>query len=488
MAFANKAQLICYPDSMGGDLKRLREAVLRHFPGCFAGGVHVLPPYPSSGDRGFAPIDYSEIDPRFGGWDDIAALSDIGPVMLDLMVNHVSRRSAYFRDFLEKGRASPYAGYFIDVSKIWPGGEPESADLEAIFRRRKLPYSDYELATGEKARIWTTFGHEDPSEQIDLDFESPEVMRMTIDTIAALRSLGVGALRLDAVGYIVKRPGTSCFFVEPEIWERMGRIREAAEALGVDLLPEVHAPLEIQRKLAEKGYWGYDFALPFLVLEALLGRSGSALASYLRDRPPRLFTMLDCHDGIPVKPDLDGLVDETSARRVVDICLGRGANLSRIQSRSFASPDGFDAHQIRCALYSALGGDDDAHVAARAIQLFVPGIPQVYYVGLLAGSNDEEEAKRTGDGRAVNRHNYAMREIAQAATRSSVRRVARLLRLRNECPAFDGRFSVRSPEEAALELTWENGRSRAVLAVDLEARSATVTLRDEARAEENWIA
>lgn len=488
MSFENKVQLISYPDSMGGDLRALRESVMRHFPGCFAGGVHVLPPYPSSGDRGFAPIDYSRIDPRFGDWDDIAALRDVGPVMLDLMVNHVSRRSSYFTDFLEKGRDSVYARYFIDAAKIWPQGRPESAELDAIFRRRELPYSEYTLGTGETARVWTTFGHEDPSEQIDLDFESPEVMRMTIDTIAALRDRGVSALRLDAVGYIVKRRGTSCFFVEPEIWDRMGTIREAADRLGVDLLPEVHAPLDIQRKLAERGYWGYDFALPFLVLQALLCRSGSALASYLRSRPQRLFTTLDCHDGIPVKPDLDGLVDEAAAKNVVDICLSRGANLSRIQSRSFASPGGFDVHQIRCALYSAFGRDDDAHVAARAIQLFVPGIPQVYYVGLLAGSNDLEGAKKAGDGRAINRRNYTMDEIEEASKLKAVRRVARLLRLRNECAAFDGSFSVRTSGDRFLELAWEKELARAVLSVDLDTRTATVRLIRPNGSEENWIA
>jgi sucrose 6(F)-phosphate phosphorylase len=487
VGFANKVQLISYPDSLGGNLKTLREAVLKHFPGCFAGGVHVLPPYPSSGDRGFAPLGYSEIEPRFGTWEDIAALGEVGPVMLDLMVNHVSRRSAYFQDFLEKGSASPYARYFIDVSRIWPGGEPEPSDLAAIFRRRKAPYSDYLLATGETARVWTTFGHEDPSEQIDLDFGSPDVWRMVIDTVAALRSRGVRSLRLDAVGYIVKRRGTSCFFVEPEIWEAMGRIREAAEGLGVDLLPEVHAPLGIQRALAERGYWGYDFALPFLVLEALVSRGASALLGYLRDRPPRLFTMLDCHDGIPVKPDLDGLVDEAAARKVVELCLARGANLSKIQTPAFASPGGFDVHQIRCALFSALGGDEDAHVAARAIQLFVPGIPQVYYVGLLAGSNDEEAARAAGDGRAVNRHDYTMREIDMAAARPAVRRVARLLRLRNECPAFDGSFSARPNGDAGLALSWEKGSSRVELAVDLERREALVTRKD-GDAEDRWLA
>jgi sucrose 6(F)-phosphate phosphorylase len=488
MAFANKAQLISYPDSMGGDLRSLRESVSRHFPGCFAGGVHVLPPFPSSGDRGFAPIDYSAIDPRFGTWEDIAALGEIGPVMLDLMANHVSRRSPYFEDFLAKGGASPYAGLFLDVARIWPDGRPDPEDLAAIFLRRPAPYSEYRLATGETARLWTTFGHEDPSEQIDLDLESPQALRLLIDTMAALRSRGVRALRLDAVGYIVKRRGTSCFFVEPEIWDALGRIREAADELGLDILPEVHAPLGVQRKLAARGYRGYDFALPFLVLEALTSGSGAALCAYLADRPSGLFTMLDCHDGIPVKPDLDGLVDEAAARKVVDLCLERGANLSRVYSESHRAPGGFDVHQIRCAYFSALGRDEDALVAARAIQLFSPGVPQVYYVGLLAGENDEEGARSSGDGRAVNRRNYAMGEIEAAAARQVVQRTARLLRFRNECPAFDGRFSSRPLGDSAMELSWELGASRARLSVDLKTREAIVTQAGLDREEGRWKA
>jgi len=488
MAFANKAQLISYPDSMGGDLKGLHDAVLRYFPGCFPGGIHVLPPYPSSGDRGFAPIDYSAIDPRFGNWDDIAALGEIGPVMLDLMANHVSRRSPYFSDFLAHGRSSPYAGLFLDVSKIWPDGRPDPGDLEKIFLRRPTPFSEYRLRSGETARVWTTFGHEDPSEQIDLDLESPAAMRLLIRTLESLRAHGVRGIRLDAIGYAIKRRGTSCFFVEPEIWEILNRLRSASGVLGLDILPEVHAPLGIQRKLAERGYWGYDFALPFLVLQALHFGESAALASYLRDRPRGLFTALDCHDGIPVKPDLDGLADEASARRVVDSCVERGANLSRVYADSHKSPSGFDVHQIRSTYFSALGRDADAHVAARALQLFAPGIPQVYYVGLLAGENDDEAARTSGDGRAVNRHDYTMAEIEKAAAASTVQRTLRLIRFRNECPAFDGRFAVRAPRDSAIELDWERDSSRATLSLDLRTREAIVTQRGAAGEEGRWLA
>src|SRR5512145_1881340 len=105
---------------MGGDLRSLRSAVSRFFPGCFPGGIHVLPPFPSSGDRGFAPLTYAEIDPRFGTWDDVRALTRDHDVLLDLMVNHISRQSDEFRDFLAHGRRSAWADLFITLDKVWP--------------------------------------------------------------------------------------------------------------------------------------------------------------------------------------------------------------------------------------------------------------------------------------------------------------------------------------------------------------------------------
>lgn len=108
--------------------------------------------------------------------------------------------------------------------------------------------------------------------------------------------------------------------------------------------------------------------------------------------------MLDCHDGIPVKPDMDDLINPNEARQLVQYCVDQGANLSFVLSDDHKDEDGFDVHQIRCTYYSVLGNDDDAYLAARAIQFFVPGIPQVYYVGLLAGENDMGGVEKTGDG------------------------------------------------------------------------------------------
>ncbi len=474
MKVKNKVQLITYPDSLGGDLKSLYRVMTGYFPDLFQGGVHILPPYPSSGDRGFAPLNYMEIEPRFGTWEDVALIGERFDVMLDVMVNHISRRSEHFQDFLKKGRASEYADMFITLDKLWKDGIPVQEDIAKMFLRRPVPYSTYIRETGEEIKVWTTFGKTDPSEQIDLDVHSPKTRQYFREIFAQFKKHRVRMVRLDAVGYVIKKPGTSCFFVEPDIYGFLDWISQMAREMDIVLLPEVHAHYAIQYKLAERGFWIYDFILPFLILEALLTRSGTNLLRYLKTRPANQFTMLDCHDGIPVKPDLDDLVDTARARNVVDICLNRGANLSYVLSDKHKSPDGFDVHQIRCTYYDALNRDDDAYLAARAIQLFAPGVPQIYYVGLLAGTNDDERAKATGDGREINRHNYSLEEVERAVERDVVQRLVKLIRFRNAYEAFDGSFAVLDSGGKEIRLEWIKDEKRCVLTVDLKTYRSVI--------------
>ncbi len=155
----NEVQLITYPDSLGGNLRSLEQILQTHLRGLFEGGVHILPPFPSTSDRGFAPTTYLDIAPEFGTWDDIRRISEESPVLLDLMVNHVSAESAYFQDYLTIGPRSEYADLFIPPDKVWPSGEPPQQDLQEIFLRRGEPFSDFTIrATGETVRVWTTFG------------------------------------------------------------------------------------------------------------------------------------------------------------------------------------------------------------------------------------------------------------------------------------------------------------------------------------------
>jgi len=480
MAVKNKVQLITYPDSLGGNLETLNEILSTKLKDVFQGGVHILPPFPSSGDRGFAPLTYFEIDEAFGNWEDIKRIGENHDILIDVMVNHISKQSVYFQDFLKYGRKSKYADLFITLDKIWEDGHPVKEDIDKMFLRRELPYSSYEIeATGEIEKVWTTFGKTDPSEQIDLDIHSNNVRQLFVDIFENFAKNNIKIVRLDAVGYIIKKLGTSCFFVEPDIYEFLDWIMDLAKSLDIELLPEVHSHYSIQYKLAKRGYWIYDFILPYRILEALLNKSSKELNQYLKTRPHKQFTMLDCHDGIPVKPDLDGLLDLSNAREIVDTCVSRGANLSYIVSDKHKDKDGFDVHQIRCSYYSMLECNDDMYMAARAIQLFTPGIPQVYYVGLLAGENDFEAVEATGEGREINRHNYSLAEVEKSLEKDVVKRLIKLIDFRNKYGAFDGVFEVLESDNSKLLLSWETNNEKCTLTVNLQENDSIIEYLDE---------
>jgi sucrose phosphorylase len=479
MPVKNKVQLITYPDSLGGDLNALEHVLDKFFPDTFLGGIHILPPFPSSGDRGFAPLTYLEIDRAFGAWENIQRLGEKYDILLDLMVNHISAKSEYFLDFLEKGQASEYADLFLTIEKLWPDGDPSREEIEKIFLRRTEPYSDFTIAsTGEKVRVWTTFGKVTPSEQIDLDINSEATRKLLSEFFANFGKNNVRIVRLDAVAYVTKVPGTTCFFIEPEIYQFLEWVNDLAEKHDIVLLPEVHAHYSIQNKLAERGYWIYDFILPYLVLEAIINQDAVRLGDYLTDRPVNQFTMLDCHDGVPIKPDLNDLYDSAEVRNIVEICLERGSNLSLIFSPKHQDADGFNVHQIRGTYYSMLDCDDDAYLVARAIQFFTPGIPQVYYVGFLAGENDHEAADKSGEGRDINRHNYTLDEIEQAVRKDVVQRLLELIRFRNRHPAFDGKMTVVEAAGATLRIRWEKETEYAELKVDLGSFSFEIDCSD----------
>lgn len=472
-------QLMTYPDSLGGDLAALDGLLRGPLDGLF-GGIHILPPFPSSGDRGFAPLTYREIDPRFGSWADVEHIAQRHDVVLDLMVNHISRRSVEFEDFLRLGRRSRYADLFITVDKVWPNGDPPDDEVARIFLRKPdSPFSTVTIEdTAETERVWTSFGTREWSEQIDLDVTSQATRALLTDWLRSFAAHGVRIVRLDAVGYVIKKAGTSCFMVEPEIYSFLDWIVGVADSLGLVVLPEVHDRNSTHQKLAAHGYWTYDFVLPGLLLDALETGSARHLADHLARSPERQFTMLDCHDGIPVRPDLDEILRPREMLRLADLVERQGGNANRILSDAHAD-GGVDVHQLNCTYYSALDRDDDRYVAARAIQLFARGVPQVYYVGLLAGENDHQAVTESGDGRSINRHDYTVSEVKAAIRRPVVRRILDLVRLRNVEPAFSGRLDVTTVDPATLRLTWSLGAGDCQLEVDLRSGRAAIAKRHD---------
>jgi sucrose phosphorylase len=468
-----RPQLLTYPDSLGGGLGALRRLLEGPLDGAFH-GVHVLPPFPSSGDRGFAPVTYREIDPRFGSWDDVAGLAARHDVLLDLMINHISRRSPEFRNFERYGRSSPSANLFITLDKVWPGGVPPVADVARIFLRKPhAPFSTVTIEeTGVREDVWTSFGTSEWSEQIDLDVTSAETRRLIRGWLEFFADHGVAIVRLDAVGYVIKEAGTSCFMVEPGIWDFLSWITEVAGSVGLAVLPEVHDRYPTHERLSRHGFWTYDFVLPGLVLHAFETGLADRLGQHLDRSPDHQVTTLDCHDGIPIRPDLDGILEPDEMRGLANRIRDRGGNVNRILSR--ADAEEVDVHQLNCTYFSAMGGDDERYLAARAIQLFAKGVPQVYYVGLLAGENDVVAVERTGEGRAINRHDYSDAEIETALARPVVRRLLELVRLRNTHPAFDGTLEVVTDGGSNLSLRWCGGDASCGLTVDLATGRGTI--------------
>jgi sucrose 6(F)-phosphate phosphorylase len=472
---ARRPQLLTYPDSLGGDLASIGRLLEGPFAGTFT-GVHILPPFPSSGDRGFAPITYREIDPRFGTWEDIERIGRTHDVVLDVMINHISRQSQEFRDFARHGRAAPAADLFITLDKVWPSGEVPPAELAQIFLRRpKTPFTTVQIAeTGETETVWATFGTADWSEQIDLDVTSPVTRELITSWLHGFAEHGVRVVRLDAIGFVIKKRGTTCFMVEPEIYAFLAWISGVASSLGLVVLPEVHDRYATQERLAAHGFWTYDFAMPGLVLDAFLGGDPNLLAAHLARTPHNQFTMLDCHDGIPVRPDLDGILPPGRMRALADHVMSQGGNVSRIHSAAHADEAGVDVHQLNCTYYSAVGEDDARYLTARAIQLFARGVPQVYHVGLLAGPNDHAAVERTGEGRAINRHDYTADEIDAALDRHVVQQLLHLVRLRNTHRAFEGELSVEA-DGTRLRMTWAHGPDTVHLEADFATGSHSVS-------------
>lgn len=472
-----RPQLVTYPDSLGGSIAHVTALLRGPLDGLFS-GVHVLPPYPSSGDRGFAPVTYEHIDPRFGSWADIEDLARTHAVLLDVMVNHISRHSPEFRSFLRDGSRSPARALFVTPASVWPDGVVPEPDLARLFLRRTAgPFSTFTAATDEPITVWTTFGEGDTSEQIDLDLRTPAARELVVRWLARLAAHGVSMVRLDAVGYVVKKAGTSSFMVEPEIFEFLGWVSAAARDLGLLALPEVHAVPATHRRLTEEGHWTYDFMLPALVLHALATGETARLAAHLEAAPARQVTTLDSHDGIPISPDLSGVLDPREMRVLADQAIARGGNVNPILSPSH-DPGGAGVHQLNITYFSALGGDEDRYVTARAIQLFARGIPQIYYVGLLAGSNDVRAVASSGEGRAINRHDYRADEIDRALRRPVVQRVQALIRLRNTHPAFTGALTVRAQGDT-IRMRWELGASRCELEADVRLGSCRVRATDD---------
>ena len=477
----NSPQLITYADRLAGDLQGVLQLLNGPFAGAF-GGVHILPFFdPIDGaDAGFDPRDHTSVDQRLGTWSDIADISTHFEVMADLIVNHVSSNSAQFQNWIQLGHESQWDEMFLTLSSVFPHGASEE-DLAKIYRPRPgLPFTTTTMRDGTDRLVWTTF----TSDQIDIDVESQSGSAYLDSILNAFASGGVNLVRLDAVGYAIKRPGTTCFML-PETYEFIEQLAERCRSHSMEVLLEIHGFYEDQISIAKQVDLVYDFALPPLVLDAIYTADTNPLKEWIKIRPTNCITVLDTHDGIgvidvgahPNDPTRPGLLSPERINQLVNEIARRSSGESTRATGAAAS--NLDLYQVNCTYLDALGNDVNSYILARLIQVLLPGVPQVYYVGLLGGHNDLILLDETRVGRDINRHYYTPQEILSALDTPLVEQMLNLLRWRAEHPAFGGDFElIADSPQHQLHLRWTRANPLAEITAVIDLADLRFSISD----------
>lgn len=492
------AMLNAYPDSIGGRLADIAAMLEKEELKDAFTSFYILPSlYHSDLDRGFCVVDY-DLSGNLAQRADLDRLRDLGiDLKLDFVLNHASVMSPQFQDLLEKGQESEYLDFFIDWNKFWDGcGEmtgggyvqPAPQYIEKMFFRKPgLPILMVRFPDGREVPYWNTFyqkvweenGERKYLGQMDLNIRSPKVWEFYEQTLAKLASYGAKIIRLDAFAYAPKSPGKKNFMNEPETWELLERVRQLADRYGLTLLPEIHASYGegVYKVIAGKGYATYDFFLPGLIIDAFEHRTGSYLARWAEELVENhIFTvnMLGCHDGIPML-DLKGLLPDERIQGLIDTLVSRGGYVKNLHGAKNMY------YQVNATYYSALGEDSRKLLLSRAVQMFMPGKPQVWYLDLFAGKNDYAAMERAGkDGhKEINRTNLSVPEMEERLGMDVVQKQLELLRMRSCFDVFspDAAVSARA-EGSRLELKWEAGDETALLAADFAGSAFDITIRN----------
>lgn len=323
--------------------------------------------------------------------------------------------------------------------------------------------------------------------QMDVNAASPLVWDFYEETLKKLNGYGCNILRLDAFAYLHKQVGESNFFNKPGTWEYLERIKKIAQQNDLMLLPEIHAEygLHLHDEVADKGYYIYDFFLPGLAIHTIENKSSKALLTWAKEiiaKGYKTVNMLGCHDGIPVL-DLKGkevngaynkgLLEDTEIESIMNKIMERGG---RVKNLYDPSGNKISYYQINATFFSALGEDEQKLLLARVIQMFMPGIPQVWYLDIFAGKNNYEAADNGGSAghKEINRTTLTMNDIEQGLKTEVVKKQLEIMHLRNTSNAFSGHVEINDTVDAIIDVKWVNGDTVAHLKANLKTYGFTI--------------
>ncbi|MGB7801618.1 MAG: sugar phosphorylase [Buttiauxella sp.] len=447
--------------------------------------IHLLPFYPWSSDDGFSVIDYHQVSPECGDWQDIRQLNKSTRLMFDFVCNHISAKSNWFKGYLAGN--PDYQNFFISVDP--------NTDLSAVTRPRALPLlSPFTLANGSQEYIWTTFS----DDQIDLNFANPQVLLAMVDVLLHYLKEGADYIRLDAVGYMWKTPGTRCIHLE-KTHQLVKLFRAVVDevAPGTVLITETNVPHQDNISYLGNGHdeaqMVYQFPLPPLVLHAIHTGSARVLSQWANSLGDdnhgntTWFNFLASHDGIGLNP-LRGILPEEDILQLVNNLQDEGALVNWKNN-----PDGTRSpYEINVTYMDALNRRDSSDeerlarfILAHAILLSFPGVPAIYVQSILGSRNDYAGVEKLGYNRAINRQKYELDEIeSQLRGENTLReqvyqKLSHLINVRKKQPAFhpDSTFETQSINDSLLEIkrTAENG-SRILALFNMRDKTQSVTL------------
>ncbi len=402
--------------------------------------IHILPFYPFTSDDGFSVSDYRAVNPDFGDWDMIRRIGADFRLMFDVVLNHASVSSAWFQAFL-RGEP-PFDEYFVTAS-------PDD-DLSMVVRPRTHPLlTPFETATGTRY-VWTTFS----TDQADLNFANPAVLLEMIDILLFYIQQGADLIRLDAIAFLWKTPGTVSIHL-PQTHAVVKLMRDVLDAAApwVTLITETNVPhvenLSYFGSGTDEAQMVYQFALPPLLLhtfytgDALTLSEWAATLETPSDRTT-FFNFTASHDGIGIRP-ASGLISDAAIQSMLDTVLARGGRISYK-----ANPDSTQsAYEMNITYFDALAipGEPletsvDRFLASQSIMLALAGVPGIYLPSLFGGANWQAGVEKTGRARTINREKYDL-DVLQSQLNDSrgrygcvFNRYRELLGIRRSQPAF----------------------------------------------------